>query len=66
MAGASGDLFRVSDEDLWPGEAGSSASAGEYFSILSIGQYWTRWSILRFLVSLIGQYRDHQVKLGKL
>ena len=39
MAGASGDLFRVSDEDLWPGEAGSSASAGKYFSLLSIGQY---------------------------
>ena len=27
-SGASGDLFRVSDEDLWPGEATSSTSAG--------------------------------------
>ena len=27
-SGASGDLFRVSDEDLWPGETTSSTSAG--------------------------------------
>ena len=28
-SGASGDLFRVSDEELWPGEAMSSTSAGD-------------------------------------